>query len=77
MCKFTYGYMLCMTPAEILAQNLKARRGQLTQGAFARKLCISIPTLSRLERASQNITINTLEQIAKALRCNVCDLLKM
>lgn len=66
-----------MTLAEILAQNLKARRGQLTQGAFARKMGVSRPTLSRLESASQNTTINTLEQIAKALRCNVCDLLKM
>jgi transcriptional regulator with XRE-family HTH domain len=65
-----------MALAEILAQNLKARRGQLTQGAFARKLGISRPTLSRLESAGQNTTISTLEQIAKALRCHVCDLLK-
>lgn len=68
--------MWCMTLAEILAQNLKTRRGELTQDMFARKLGISRPTLTRVERASQNTTINTLEQIAKALRCHVCDLLK-
>jgi|MGYP001577300593 transcriptional regulator with XRE-family HTH domain len=66
-----------MTLAEILAQNLKAKRGKLTQEAFARKLGISRPTLTRLESAAQNTTISTLEQIAKALRCHVCDLLKM
>lgn len=65
-----------MTLAEILAQNLRTRRGELTQEAFARKLGISRPTLTRLESAEQNTTIGTLEQIAKALRCHVCDLLK-
>lgn len=66
-----------MTLAEILAQNLKARRAGLSQEAFARKLGISRPTLTRLESAAQNTTISTLEQIAKALRCHVCDLLKL
>lgn len=66
-----------MTLAEILAQNLRTRRGELTQEAFARKLGISRPTLTRLESAAQNTTISTLEQIAKALRCHVCDLLKI
>jgi len=65
-----------MTLVEILAQNLRTRRGELTQEAFARKLGISRPTLTRLENAEQNTTISTLEQIAKALRCQVCDLLK-
>ncbi len=69
--------MCYMSLAEILAQNLKSRRGDLTQDAFARKLGISRPTLTRLESAAQNTTLNTLEQIAKALRCNVCDLLKV
>ena len=65
-----------MTLAEILAENLKARRGDLPQEAFARKLGISRPTLSRLESAMQNTTLQTLEQIAKALRCDVFELLK-
>lgn len=65
-----------MKAAEFLAKNLKARRGSLTQEAFARKLGISRATLTRLESASQNTTIATLEQIAKALRCEIGDLFK-
>ena len=65
-----------MKAAELLAKNLKARRGSLTQEAFARKLGISRATLTRLESASQNTTIATLEQIAKGLRCEIGDLFK-
>ena len=65
-----------MKAAELLAKNLKARRGSLTQEAFARKLGISRATLTRLESAAQNTTITTLEQIAKALRCEIGDLFK-
>ena len=65
-----------MTLAEILAENLKTRRGALSQEAFARKLGVSRPTLSRLESAAQNTTLQTLNQIAKALRCEVFELLK-
>jgi DNA-binding Xre family transcriptional regulator len=50
------------------------RRGNKSQDEFSRKLGISRATLSRLESGSQNTTINTLEQISKALRCNVGDL---
>jgi len=61
---------------ECLAYNLRALRGDRTQEAFARKLGISQATLARLESAAQNTTIKTLRQIAKALRCDVHDLLK-
>ena len=64
-----------MDLAQQLANTLKARRGPLKQGEFARKLGISRATLSRLEHAAQNTTIKTLEQIAYALRCSVTDLL--
>ena len=63
-----------MTLSEKLAKNLKARRSKLTQEEFARKLGISRATLNRLESASQNTTLNTLDQIIKNLRCNVGDL---
>lgn len=63
-----------MDLSKALAQNLKTRRGKLTQEVFARKLRISRATLTRLENASQNTTVATLEQIAKALRCKVGDL---
>lgn len=62
--------------AQRLAENLRARRGEMTQEAFAKKLGISRATLTRLESASQNTTIYTLEQIAKSLKCNIGDLFK-
>ena len=65
-----------MKQAKRLAENLKARRGNMTQEAFAKKLGISRATLTRLENCSQNTTIKTLEQIAKALRCDIGDLFK-
>lgn len=65
-----------MSLADTLAENLKSRRGDLTQEAFARKLGISRATLTRLESAAQNTTIATLEQIAKSLRCGAGELLE-
>ena len=65
-----------MTLAEIVARNLKARRGNVTQDEFARRLGISRSVLARLEDASPDTTIDILEQIASALRCRICDLLK-
>lgn len=65
-----------MTLSEKLAKNLRARRGKLTQDEFARKLGISRATLNRLESASQNTTLNTLDQITKSLRCDVSELFK-
>ncbi len=57
--------------ADALAANLRARRGSLTQKAFARKLGLSHATLSRLEGGTQNVTLATLERISKRLRCDV------
>lgn len=65
-----------MKLAAALSKNLKKRRGDLTQEAFARKLGISRATLTRLENCAQNTTLNTLEQITKALKCKVEDLFK-
>ena len=65
-----------MTLSEKLAKNLRKRRGQLTQEAYARKLGISRPTLNRLENASQNTTLKTLNQITKSLRCDIGDLFR-
>ncbi|MFC6633711.1 helix-turn-helix domain-containing protein [Microbulbifer taiwanensis] len=65
-----------MNLSEKLARNLRALRGQQTQETFARKLGISRATLTRLESASQNTTLQTLDQITKSLRCDVGDLFK-
>jgi len=65
-----------MTLAAKLAKNLRALRGEQTQGAFARKLGISRATLNRLESISQNTTLKTLNQITKSLGCDIGDLFK-
>ena len=59
-----------------LSRNLRKRRKDLTQEVFARKLGVSRATLVRLESAAQNTTLKTLQQITKALRCDVDDLFK-
>jgi transcriptional regulator with XRE-family HTH domain len=65
-----------MKLTETLANNLKTLRGNTSQESFARKLGISQSTLARLENCTQNVTINTIEQITKALKCDVDDLFK-
>ena len=61
---------------EILARNIRNLRGDKTQNAFSRKLGISQATLARLEGGGQNTTIKTLQQICKALRCDIAELFK-
>lgn len=65
-----------MDLARHLAESLRrARRdAALTQTQMARRLGISQPTLNRLESASQNTTLQTLEQLCRALRCTIGDL---
>ena len=65
-----------MDLVENLARNLRALRGNKTQDAFARKLGISQATLARLESGAQNTTVKTLQQICKALRCNIGELFR-
>jgi len=57
-----------------LANNLKRRRGELSQVRYARKLGISGPTLNRIENEGQNITLATLQQLCKAIKCDIGDL---
>lgn len=66
-----------MSLAKRLAENLRTRRGEMTQEQFAKKLGISRATLTRLESASQNTTIATLDQISKALKCDVGNLFEV
>jgi transcriptional regulator with XRE-family HTH domain len=77
MCINGYAYIAAMDPlATALAKNLRLRLGTLTQQQFARKLGISQPTLARLEAGAQNTTLKTLSQIASALKCSACDLIR-
>ena len=63
-----------MSLARALAANLRARRGDRTQEVFARRLGVSRATLTRLESGGQNTTIKTLEQISRALHCQIGEL---
>ena len=62
--------------AKRLAMNIRLERADIPQRAFARKLGISQSTLARIENAGQNTTLSTLEQIMKALKCDIDGLLK-
>ena len=53
-------------------QIAKARaRAQLTQGELARAVGTTQSVISRIERADQNITLETLSKIAAALHSNL------
>jgi len=75
MCSEVYVHVYDMNFANNLAKNLKNYRGKMSQEAFARKLGVSDATINRLENQTQNITIATLQQIAKSLKCSGGDLL--
>jgi len=59
--------------AKKLGKFLKRRRGKLTYAQFAKKLGLSDSTLHRMELGEQNVTLKSLEQIIKRLRCRVSD----
>ena len=54
-----------------LAETLRRSREEagLTHRQMAQRLGISHATYTRLENASQNITLKTLAQLCRALRC--------
>ena len=60
--------------AKQLGAFLRKRRGDLTYQQFSRKTGISDSTLHRLEMATQNVTLTTLEQLCDRLKCRVSDL---
>lgn len=60
--------------ARRLARGLARFRGERSQNQFAKELRISNATLNRIENEVQNVTIETLEKLCLALRCDVADL---
>jgi len=62
--------------AERLAEKLRKLRVEtgLSQVQMARRLRISRSTLNRLEVASQNTTLRTLDQLCRTLKCEPGDL---
>lgn len=65
-----------MDAARQLADVLRRMREEagLSQVEMAKRLGISQPTLNRLESARQNTTLKTLNQLCRALRCELGDL---
>jgi len=57
-----------------LGTFLRKKRGDLTYKQFARKLGTSASTLHRMELSQQNVTIKTLDQICKRLKCKISDI---
>ncbi|MEI7732883.1 MAG: helix-turn-helix transcriptional regulator [Verrucomicrobiota bacterium] len=57
-----------------LGRFLRQKRGELTYKQFERKLGISYVTIHRLECGEQNVTLKTLEQICKRLKCRMADI---
>jgi len=62
------------TLEERLAENLRHRRGQMSQRDFAKKLGVSVATLNRVENGQQNVSLKTLSRLCKRLKCDVHDL---
>ena len=57
-----------------LSKRLKVLRGGVTQVEFCKKLGISVASLNRLETASQNVSLATLEKLCINLDCEIADL---
>ncbi|PQA87195.1 helix-turn-helix domain-containing protein [Hyphococcus luteus] len=60
---------------ENLAENIRKRRGNLTQEAFAKRIGIDQSSVNRIEQGEQNVTIDTLELLCKRLKCKAGELL--
>jgi len=65
-----------MALAQRLAERLKELRREagLNQSEMARALGLSQPTLNRLESATQNTTLATLDTVCRSLHCDVASL---
>ncbi|HEX4084171.1 MAG TPA: helix-turn-helix transcriptional regulator [Chthoniobacteraceae bacterium] len=57
-----------------LAEFLRQRRGATPYAEFARKLGVSSSSLQRMEMGEQNVTLDTLDEIASRLKCSVADI---
>ena len=57
-----------------LANNIRSRRGDLRQRAFAKTLGISQSTLNKIENNNGNVKLDTLNTICKHLKCDIGDL---
>lgn len=57
-----------------LAIFLKEARGNMTYVQFGKRIGISSSTLHRIELATQNVTLDTLESIMGRLKTRISDI---
>lgn len=50
---------------------MKARRGELSQRDFAKKIGLAQSTVMRIENEDQNVTLDTLEKLCARFKCDV------
>ncbi|WP_089945568.1 helix-turn-helix domain-containing protein [Candidatus Entotheonella palauensis] len=56
---------------DILADELRRRRGERSQRQFALQLGIGRSTYNRIEMGEENLTLNTLDTICKRLGISI------
>lgn len=64
------------TLRKLLGANLKRLRGDKTQVEFAKSLGISKSSLNRIEIGEQNVSLDTLDVMAKRLKISPSELIK-
>ncbi|TQV87359.1 helix-turn-helix domain-containing protein [Aliikangiella coralliicola] len=57
-----------------LAKFLKLKRGTTPLRNFAKQHGMSFASVSRIEKLEQNVTLDTLEHMCKAFKCDIEDL---
>ena len=61
-------------PRKRLSEFLLEKKGKLTDREFSSRLGLSHATLNRLLNGQQNVTLDTLVEISRTLRCDIRDL---
>jgi transcriptional regulator with XRE-family HTH domain len=65
-----------MSSAQILQRKVREAKKEYTLRAFARKLKIPVGTMARLLNSPHNVTLRTLDKIAKALKTKPEELIR-
>jgi DNA-binding Xre family transcriptional regulator len=55
---------------------MRHKRGEQTFEEFGRKIGLSSSTLQRIEAMQQNVTLDTIEQISRRLRCGISEIFR-
>lgn len=58
----------------VIIKSMRTERG-LTQAELAKRMRVSQPYVAQLETRGANPSVKTLHKIAKALKCNIWELI--